>query len=199
MTAYLTRALAMVGAMMLLGAVPAAAQDPTWELIRPNVTWDNHWTVEPAPAPLFSVLDDPLYIEEAPPLGSDRASATHPRRRFSVGFADLPAAAHGFAGGQLWLYIGIRKGTRVDIAARTRRDGRVVVISRQPRLTPPVVLAPEDPPVGRNGFRGWYAITLPALTRAEANRLSLAVRISPSSPQRSLSRVYAAFAELYPG
>jgi hypothetical protein len=199
MTRNLTCVLAAAGAMLLLGAVPAAAQDPSWELIRPNVTWDNHWTVEPAPEPLFSVLDDPLYIEEAPLLGSDRASATRPRRRFSVGFEDLPPAAPGFVGGQLWLYIGIRTGTRVDIAARTRRDGRVVVVSRKPRLTPPVVLAPEDPPVGRNGFRGWYAITLPALTREEASRLSLAVRISPSSPTRSLSRVYAAFAELYPG
>jgi hypothetical protein len=36
------------------------------------------------------------------------------------------------------------------------------------------------------------------LTREEADRLSLALRISPASPRRSLSRVYAVFAELYP-
>jgi hypothetical protein len=54
---------------------------------------------------------------------------------------------------------------------------------------PPITLAPEDPPVGRNGFRGWLPISLPPLTRAEADRVSLAVRISPASPADSLSRV----------
>jgi hypothetical protein len=36
------------------------------------------------------------------------------------------------------------------------------------------------------------------MTPDEVNHMSLAVRISPSSPKGSLSRVYAAFAELYP-
>jgi hypothetical protein len=36
------------------------------------------------------------------------------------------------------------------------------------------------------------------MSRDDANRLSLTVRISPSSPKHSLSRVYAVVAELYP-
>ena len=64
-------------------------------------------------------------------------------------------------------------------------------------VAPPT--GPEDPPVGPNGFRDWLPISLPSLTRAEANRLSLAVRISPSSAKDSLGRVYAVFAELYLG
>ena len=94
--------------------------------------------------------------------------------------------------------MGIRKRTRLDFALRTRRGGRVVTVLSEKGVTPPITIAPEDPPMGRDGFRGWFPMTVPALTRNEANRLSLAVRIAPSSPERSLSRVYAAFAELYP-
>ena len=175
-----------------------AAQDPTWTVIRPNVTWDNHWRVEPTPRALWSVLDDPLYIEETPLLTGDQAVATRPKQRFAVGFSDTAGDSERFAGGQAWIHIGIRKRTRIDIALRTRRGGRVVVVSSERRLTPPITLAPEDPPVGRHGFRGWLPLTIPGLTREEADRLSLAVRVSPSSPSGSLSRVYAAFAELYP-
>ena len=74
----------------------------------------------------------------------------------------------------------------------------MTIVSNRRRLTPPIVVVPEDGPVGRNGFRGWIDMSIPSLTRAEANHLSLAIRISPSSPTRSLSRVYASFAELYP-
>ena len=181
-------------------AIPAtaSAQDPSWEVIRPNITWDNHWRVEPAPQPLWSVLDDPIYLDDRPALAGDRAIATHPRERFAVGFSDVAPAIERFDGGQAWLYIGISKRTRVDIAIRTRRDGRVTIVSSRKGVTPPVTIAPEDPPVGRDGFRGWLPVALPPLTSAEANRLSLAVRISPTSPAASLSRVYAAFAELEP-
>jgi hypothetical protein len=192
--------LSMLALAVAALALPAttAAQDPSWEVIRPNVTWDNHWRVEPAPQPLWSVLDDPIYLDDRPALTGDRAIATHPRERFAVGFSDEAPAVGGFDGGQAWLYIGIRKRTRVDVAIRTRRDGRVAIVSSRKRVTPPVTIAPEDPPVGRDGFRGWLPLALPELTRQEADRLSLAVRISPSSPTRSLSRVYAAFIELYP-
>lgn len=177
----------------------AAAQDPSWTVIRPNVTWDNHWTLEPKPQPIFSVLDEPLYIEEQPLVSGDRASATRPRQRFAVGFSDVDPSVERFAGGQVWIYIGIRKRTRVDFALRSRRNGQVMLLSFARAVTPPITLAPEDPPVGRNGFRGWLpALGVPALTRGEADRLSLAVRISPSSPAQPLSRVYAAFVELYP-
>lgn len=192
------RVLGLAAATVLALPAGAAAQDPSWTLIRPNVTWDNRWVVDPESRALDSVLDEPVYIEERPALTRDRASATRPRQRFAVGLSNVARKAEGFTGGQAWLHIGIRKGTRVDVAVRTRRDGRVVIVSSRRRLTPPVTIAPEDPPVGRNGFRGWLPITLPALGRDEANRLSLAVRISPSSPRGSLSRVYAAFAELYP-
>lgn len=144
------------------------------------------------------MLDDPLYIEETPLLSGDRAVATRPKQRFAVGLSDTVGDSERFAGGQAWIYIGIRKRTRIDLALRTRRGGRVVVVSSERRLTPPITLAPEDPPVGPRGFRGWLPLTIPGLTREEADRLSLAVRISPSSPRRSLSRVYAAFTELYP-
>jgi hypothetical protein len=144
------------------------------------------------------VLDEPIYHDERPNLGGDRLFATRPGQRFAVGFTDVGAAGEGFAGGQVWIYIGIRKRTRVDLAVRTRRNGNVVTLSSRSRLTPPITLEPEDPPVGRNGFRDWLPLSLPSLTRAEADRLSLAVRISPSSPSGSLSRAYAAFAELYP-
>jgi hypothetical protein len=86
----------------------------------------------------------------------------------------------------------------VDIAVRTRREGSLEIVSSRRRVTPPIVIEPEDPPVGRNGFRGWLPLSLPGLPAEEVNRLSLAVRISPSSPASSLSRVYAAFTELYP-
>ena len=176
----------------------AAAQDPFWTVIRPDVTWDNHWSVEPQPQPIFSVLDEPIYHDAQPVTMDDRASATHPKQRFSVGFSNVASTADQFAGGQVWIYIGIRKQTRVDVAVRTRREGRLVIVSSHPRFTPPITLEPEDPPVGRNGFRGWLPISIPALPGGEANRLSLAVRISPSSPESSLRRVYAAVAELYP-
>ena len=176
----------------------AAAQDPSWTVIRPNVTWDNHWRVEPYPSPLFSLLDEPIYHDQRPVVTSDRAFAEHPKQRFSVGFSDIAQAAEPFAGGQVWIYIGIRKHTRLDVAARTRRAGRLVIVSSRKGLTPPITIEPEEPPVGRHGFRGWMPLTLPALPAAEANRLSLAVRVSPTSPAASLTRVYAAFAELYP-
>jgi lysophospholipase L1-like esterase len=187
-------------ALSLALALPAvaAAQDPSWTLIRPNATSDNHWRVKPHPKALHSVLDEPIYHDRRPVLAADRASATHPKQRFSVRFSDVPATASAFAGGQVWIYISIRKHTRVDVALRTRRAGRLVLVSSRKRLTPPISIEPEKPPVGRNGFRGWLPVDLPALTAAEADRLSLAVRISPSAPGRSLSRVYAAFAELYP-
>jgi hypothetical protein len=189
--------LAILASWLALPSV-AVAQDPQWKLVRPDVTWDNHWQVEPAPQPLFSVLDEALYIEERPVVTGDRAVATRPKQRFAIGFSDVEPGIERFAGGQMWIYIGIKKRTRMDFALRTRRDGRVVTVLSDRGVTPPITLAPEDPPVGRNGFRGWFPLTVPALTREEANRLSLAVRISPSSPKRSLSRVYAAFAELYP-
>jgi hypothetical protein len=193
------RALAVTLAAALALPATAAAQDPAWKLIRPNITWDNHWTLEPRAQPLHSLLDEPDYIEERPVVTGDRASATRPRQRFAVGFSDIEPGVERFAGGQVWIYIGIRKGTRVDFALRTRRNGRVVLLSFSKAVTPPITLAPEDPPVGRNGFRGWLpALALPALTRREANRVALAVRISASSPSRSLSRVYSVFAELYP-
>ena len=194
------RALFLAAAVAAALAVPgsAAAQDPSWELIRPNVTWDNGWKVEPASRSLHSVLDEPIYTDRRPPLTGDRASASRPRQRFAVGFSDVATGGEGFAGGQLWIYIGIKKRTRVDVAIRTRRDGRIVTVSSAKRLTPPITISPEDPPVGPNGFRDWLPLAIPALTRQEVNRLSLAVRISPSSPGSSLSRVYAAFAELYP-
>ncbi len=187
-------------ALSIALAVPggAAAQDPTWTVIRPNVTWDNHWRVDAYPQPLYSVLDEPIYRDQQPVVTGDRAFATHPKQRFSVGFSDVASTADLFAGGQVWIYIGIRKHTRVDVAVRTRRAGRLVIVSSRKRLTPPITIEPEDPPVGRNGFRGWLPLTLPALRAAEANRISLAVRISPSSPGRSRSRIYAAFTELYP-
>ena len=189
-------AAALAAALAFPGSV--SAQDPSWKLIRPNVTWDKGWKVDPGSRALHSVLDDPIYSDQRPLLTGDRASATRRRQRFAVGFSNLGPAMEHFAGGQLWIYLGIRKHTRVDVAIRTRRDGRVVTVSSANRLTPPITVAPDEPPVGRNGFRGWLPLALPALTREEVNRLSLAVRISPSSPSRSLSRVYAAFAELYP-
>jgi hypothetical protein len=145
------------------------------------------------------VLDEPIYIEQQPVVTGDRAVATRPGQRFAVGFSDVAPGVQRFAGGQLWIYIGIKKRTKVDVALRTRRDGKVVTVLTRPRVTPPITIAPEDPPIGPNGFRAWLPTGLPALTQDEANRLSLAVRISPSSPRDSLSRVYAVFAELYPG
>jgi hypothetical protein len=189
---------ALTVAAVLAFPAPAAAQDPSWKLIRPNVTWDSQWRVQPGRQALHSVLDEPIYHEARPVVTDDRASATRPARRFAVGFTDIDPGVERFAGGQLWIYIGIRLRTRVDLTVRTRRSGRVVTVSSLRRVTPPVTIAPEDPPVGRRGFRDWLPLSLPGLTRDEANRLSLAVRISPSSPRRSLSRVYAAFAELYP-
>ena len=192
------RAVIVAVAAVLTLSASAAAQDPTWTLIRPDITWDNHWKVEPSPQALFSVLDEPIYRDARPVVTGDRAAATARGQRFAVGFSDVPAGAEGFSGGQVWVFMGIRKRTMVDIAIRTRRDGRVTIVSSRKRLTPPITIEPEDPPVGRNGFRAWLPVNLPALTSAEADRLSLAVRISPSSPADSLSRVYAAFAELYP-
>ena len=186
-----------VAALLTLPA-SAAAQDPAWTVIRPNVTWDNQWTLEPRSQPLHSLLDEPDYIEKRPVATGDRAFATRPRQRFEIGFADVAPGVERFAGGQVWIYIGIKKRTKVDFALRTRRAGRVVLLSTSKAVTPPITLAPEDPPVGRNGFRGWLPLGLPAMARDEANRLSLAVRISPRSPAQSLSRAYAAFAELYP-
>ena len=184
--------------MTLAFPVGAAAQDPSWTVIRPNITWDNHWRVEPHPKALYSVLDEPIYRDQRPVVTGDRAFADQPKQRFSVGFSDVAPTVGQFSGGQVWIYIGIRKRTRVDVAVRTRRAGRLVIVSSRKRLTPPITIEPEDPPVGRNGFRAWLSVSLPALPAAEANRLSLAVRISPSSPGRSFSQVYAAFAELYP-
>ena len=192
------RVLAVAAATALVLPAAAAAQDPSWEIVRPNITWDNHWKVEPAPQALFSLLDEPVYIEEQPVLDGDRAVATRPKQRFAVGFSDITSSVERFEGGQVWVYVGIRKRTILDLAVRTRRDGRVTIVASRKGQTPPITLAPEDPPVGRNGFRGWLPISLPPLTRAEADRLSLALRISPVSPADSLSRVYAAFAELYP-
>ena len=192
------RAFAIVIAAVLAVPGSAAAQDPAWKVIRPNVTWDNHWTLEPAGQRLHSLLDDPEYIEEQPVVTSDRASATRAKQRFAVGFSDIDPGVERFAGGQVWIYIGIKKRTRMDFAIRTRREGRLVTLIIWNRVTPPIVIVPEDPPVGSHGFRGWLPITLPAMSRDDANRLSLTVRTSPSSPKRSLSRVYAAFAELYP-
>ncbi len=191
-------ALAVTIAAVLALPGSAAAQDPAWKLIRPNVTWDNHWTLEPAGQRLHSLLDDREYIEERPVVTGDRASATRAKQRFAVGFSDIDPGVERFAGGQVWIYIGIKKRTRVDFAIRTRREGRLVTLIIWNRVTPPIVIVPEDPPVGPRGFRGWLPITLPAMSRDDANRLSLIVRISPSSPEPSLSRVYAAFAELYP-
>lgn len=193
-----SRRTALAVAALLAFPAAAAAQDPAWTVIRPDVTWDNHWTVEPAAQPLFSVLDEPVYMDESPLVSGDRAFANRPRERLSVGFEDVAPDAEKFSGGVVWVYLGIQRRTRVDVAIRTRRNGRVTIISNRPRLTPPIVVVPEDPPVGRKGFRGWLDFVIPSLTRAEANRLSLAIRISPSSRARSLSRVYAAFAELYP-
>jgi hypothetical protein len=194
------RAIVAAIAVGVVAGVPAAAsaQDPSWTLIRPNATLANKWNVEPHPRSLFSVLDEPIYTDDQPVKPGDRASATRRKQRFSVGFTDVDAAGESFAGGQVWIYMGIRKRTRVDIAVRTRRAGHTEIISFRRRLTPPITIAPEEPPVGRNGFRGWLPLTLPALTPDEVNALSLSVRISPSSPRRSLSRVYAAFTELYP-
>jgi hypothetical protein len=192
------RAFALVIAALLALPGSAAAQDPAWKLIRPNVTWDNHWAVEPLGQRLHSLLDDPGYIEERPDVTGDRAVATRPKRRFAVGFSDIEPGVERFAGGQVWIYMGIKKRTRMDFAIRTRREGRLVTLIMWNRVTPPIVIVPEDPPVGPRGFRGWLPITLPAMSRDDANRLSLTVRISPSSPKRSLSRVYAVFAELYP-
>jgi hypothetical protein len=192
------RAFAFVIAALLALPASAAAQDPAWKLIRPDVTWDNHWTLEPPDQRLHSLLDDPGYIEERPVVSSDRAVASRPKQRFAVGFSDIEPGVERFAGGQVWIYVGIKKRTRMDFAIRTRRDGRLVTLIMWNRVTPPIVIVPEDPPVGRHGFRGWLPITLPAMSRDDANRLSLTVRISPSSPKHSLSRVYAAFAELYP-
>lgn len=192
------RALMLALATTLVLPVSATAQDPSWTVIRPNVTWDNHWRVQPYPQAIYSVLDEPIYHDQRPVVTSDRAFATRPKERFAVGFTNVSPAAERFAGGQVWIYIGIRKGTRVDVALRTRRDGRVVIVSSRRRVTPPIVIEPEDPPVGRNGFRGWLPLSVPGLQAEEANRLSLAVRISPSSPASSLSRVYTAFTELYP-
>jgi hypothetical protein len=191
-------ALAVTVAAVLTLSASAAAQDPLWKVIRPNVTWDNHWKAEPRPQALYSVLDEPIYLDERPVVTRDRAAATRAKQRFAVGFSDIAPGVERFGGGQVWIYIGMKKGTRLDFAIRTRRNGRVVTVSWEKRLTPPITLAPENPPVGRNGFRDWLPIGLPDLTRQEANRLSLAVRVSPSSPKGSLSRVYAAFAELYP-
>jgi hypothetical protein len=192
------RVLTVTVAAFLALSASAAAQDPTWTVIRPDITWDQHWKVQPSPQALSSVLDEPIYHDTRPVVTGDRAAATGRGQRFAVGFSDVPAGVEGFAGGQAWVYIGIRKRTIVDIAIRTRRDGRVTIVSSRKRLTPPITIEPEDPPIGRNGFRGWVPVNVPALTRTEADRLSLAVRISPSSPADSLSRVYAAFAELYP-
>jgi hypothetical protein len=196
--AMVSRVLASLIVWAVALPATAAAQDPAWQLIRPNVTLDNAWRVDPLGRTLHAVLDDPLYTDQRPVVTGDRAAATRRRQRFAVGFSNVASNVDTFAGGQVWIYIGIRKGTRVDIAARTRRQGSSVIISSRRRITPPVVIEPEDPPVGPNGFRGWLPLTLPPLTRAEANHLSLAVRISPSSPRRSLSRAYAVFAELYP-
>jgi hypothetical protein len=194
----LSRLLALTVAGVAALAPAASAQDPSWTVVRPNVTWDNHWKTQPAPQPLFSVLDEPVYIEDRPELGGDRAVATRRKQRFAIGFSAVDPGIERYAGGQAWVYIGIRKRTVVDLAIRTRRNGRVTIVSSLKRQTPPITLAPENPPVGPNGFRGWLPITLPALSGAEADRISLAVRISPASPRDSLSRVYAAFAELYP-
>jgi hypothetical protein len=183
---------------LLAVAAPAEAQDPSWTVIRPDVTWANQWSVQPAAEPLFAVLDESIYRDERPRLSGDRAVATRPRERFSVGFEDVAAAGDDFSGGAVWVHLAIRRGTRVDVAVRTRRGGRVTIVSRRARLTPPIVVVPEDPPRGRRGFRGWIDLTLPALTRVEVNSLSLSARISPSSPHRSLARAHASFAELYP-
>lgn len=191
-------ALALITAAGIALPAGAVAQDPAWEVIRPNVTRDNHWKVELDRGALHSVLDEEIYIDERPVVRGDRAVATRPKQRFAIGFADVAPGVERFTGGQVWIYVGIRKRTRVDFAVRTRRNGRVVTVSARRGVTPPVTLAPENPPVGRRGFRDWLPISLPALTRKESNRLILAVRISPSSPKQSLSRVYAAFAELYP-
>ena len=192
--------LTVILAAVLVFPAGVAAQDPFWRVIRPNVTWDKHWKLEPLGSPIHSLLDDPEYIEERPVLSTDRASATRPKQRFAIGFSDIAPGVERFAGGQVWIYIGIKKGTKVDFVLRTRRDGRAVLLSSRKGVTPPITINPEDPPVGRHGFRGWLsALVVPAgLTREEANRLSLTVRISPSSPKRSLSRFYSVFAELYP-
>jgi hypothetical protein len=192
------RSLAIAVAATLALPATALAQDPTWTVVRPNATWDNHWKLQPKGQPLHTLLDEPVYLDDHLSTSGDLAFATRRKQRFAIGFSDVPADGQAYNGGQAWVYIGIRKRTRVDIAIRTRRAGQVQIVSSMKRVTPPITLAPENPPVGKNGFRDWLPITLPQLTPDEVNHMSLAVRISPSSPKRSLSRVYAAFAELYP-
>jgi hypothetical protein len=192
------RALTIGVAALLAIPATAAAQDPTWTVVRPNVTWDNHWKLQPKGQPLHTLLDEQVYLEDQLSVTGDLAFASRPKQRFAIGFSDVAAGDQTFNGGQAWVYIGIRKRTRVDIAIRTRRNGEVQVVSSMKRVTPPITLAPEEPPVGKNGFRGWLPVGLPPMTPDEVNHMSLAVRISPSSPKGSLSRVYAAFAELYP-
>jgi len=191
---------ALAAALTALLLVPATglAQDPSWQVVRPNVTFESHWRVEPRGRAIHSVLDEGIYHDQRPVVTRDRARATRPKERFAVGFSDVAPTVTQFSGGRVWIYIGVRKRTRVDVAVRTRREGRSVIVSSRKRLTPPITIEPEERPVGRHGFRGWLPLDLPPLPAAEANRLSLAVRISPSSPRRSLSRVYAAFIELYP-
>src|SRR5262245_33943657 len=136
------RVLALAVATVLGLAASAAAQDPSWTIVRPDITWDNHWKVEPSPQPLFSVLDEPIYHDQRPAVSGDRAAATSRKARFAVGVSDVAGGA-GFAGGEAWVYIGIRKRTIVDIAIRTRRDGRVTILSSRKRVTPPIVIEPE--------------------------------------------------------
>jgi hypothetical protein len=59
-----------------------------WTVPRPDVTWDGQWTVEPTSQPLFSVLDEALYLDGRPVVSGDRAFATRPKQRFSVGFLE---------------------------------------------------------------------------------------------------------------
>lgn len=192
------RALAIGVAALLALPATAAAQDPTWTVVRPNATWDNQWRLQPKGQPLHTLLDEQVYLDDQVSVTGDLAFATRRKQRFAIGFSDVAAGDQTFNGGQAWVYIGIRKRTRVDIAIRTRREGSVQIVSSMKRVTPPITLAPENPPVGRNGFRDWLPVDLPRMTPDEVNHMSLAVRISPSSPKGSLSRVYAAFAELYP-
>ena len=97
----------MLALSLSLGlAGSAAAQDPSWTVIRPDVTWDNHWRVQPYPKALYAVLDEPIYHDQPPVATGDRALATHPKQRFSVGFSDVAQTAGLFAGGQVWIYIG---------------------------------------------------------------------------------------------
>ena len=159
------RALAVTVAALLAFPAGAVAQDPTWKVIRPNVTWDNHWTVEPQPQALFSVLDDRSTSksgrspwETGPPRLAPSSASRLASRTSSPGSSASSAVKSGSTSesrsGRGWTSHSARDVMGVWCSCRPRRQ-----------LTPPITLAPEDPPVGRNGFRGWLPLGLPSLAR----------------------------------